>query len=207
MKRFAFTMLELVFVIIVIAILAILAMPNFNRHPLQEAAEQVASHIRYTQHLAMVDDVYDPTDSAWYEKRWQIRFPYTTIAGQTIYYYEVFSDKNKQGNSNLDEEAVDPLTHKTIGDGVTAVGAIPDNAMVNLTKRFGVTSVTGTCVIGGAYRTIAFDNLGRPYLDVYSGLYSNLLPVAGCTIVLNHPDGTATLTVQQETGYVSVTYP
>ncbi|MDO9208669.1 MAG: prepilin-type N-terminal cleavage/methylation domain-containing protein, partial [Sulfuricurvum sp.] len=39
MKRFAFTMLELVFVIIVIGILAVLAMPNFNRHPLQEAAE------------------------------------------------------------------------------------------------------------------------------------------------------------------------
>ncbi len=30
MKRFAFTMLELVFVIIVIGILAVLAMPNFN---------------------------------------------------------------------------------------------------------------------------------------------------------------------------------
>lgn len=207
MKRFAFTMLELVFVIIVIAILAILAMPNFNRFPLQEAAEQVAGHIRYTQHLAMVADVYDQNDSRWYEKRWQIRFPHTTIAGQAIYYYEVFSDKNKQGNSNLEEEAVDPLTHQTIGDGVTAVGTIPDDAMVNLTKRFGVTSVAGTCVIGGAYRTIGFDNLGRPYLDVYTGLYSNLLPVGGCTIILNHPDGTATIRVQQETGYVSIAYP
>jgi Tfp pilus assembly protein FimT len=207
MKRFAFTMLELIFVIIVIAILAVLAMPNFNRNLLQEAAEQVAGHIRYTQHLAMNDDKFDPADPTWYEKRWQIRFPHTTIAGETIYYYEIFSDENKQGNSDLSEEAVDPLTHETIGDGVTAVAAIPDTSMVNLTKRFGVTSVTGTCVIGGAYRTVAFDNLGRPYLDVYTGTYSNIVPAGGCTIILNHPDGTATITVQQETGYVSISYP
>jgi prepilin-type N-terminal cleavage/methylation domain-containing protein len=56
MKRFAFTMLELIFVIIVIGILAVLAMPSFNKNSLAEAAEQVAGHIRYTQHLAMVDD-------------------------------------------------------------------------------------------------------------------------------------------------------
>jgi prepilin-type N-terminal cleavage/methylation domain-containing protein len=33
MKRYAFTLLELVFVIIVIGILAVLAMPNFRGNP------------------------------------------------------------------------------------------------------------------------------------------------------------------------------
>ncbi|MCK9374470.1 MAG: prepilin-type N-terminal cleavage/methylation domain-containing protein [Sulfuricurvum sp.] len=207
MKRLAFTLLELVFVIIVIGILAVLAMPNFSSNPLQQAAMQVAEHIRYTQHLAMVDDKFDQTDPTWWQKRWQMRFPHTTINGIKVYYYEVFSDDNKAGNSNLNEEAVDPLTGQTIGDGVTAVATIPDTSLVNLTKRFGVTSVTGTCVLGGAYRTIAFDNLGRPYLDVYTDIYSNVVPAGGCTIVLNHPDGTATITVQEETGLVSISYP
>jgi len=207
MKRSAFTMLELVFVIIVIGILAVLAMPDFKSNQLQRASEQVAAHIRYTQHLAMIDDKFDQTDATWWQKRWQIRFPHTTINGTVVYYYEVFSDNNKAGNSNLNEEAVDPLTGQTIGDGVTAVAAIPDSSLVNLTKRFGVTSVTGTCVIGGAYRTIAFDHLGRPYLDVYTGVYSNLIPTGGCTIILNHLDGTATITVQEETGFVSISYP
>jgi prepilin-type N-terminal cleavage/methylation domain-containing protein len=208
MKRFAFTMLELVFVIIIIGILAVLAMPNFNTNPLQTAAEQVATHIRYTQHLAMVDDKYDPTDLTWWKKRWQIRFPHTTLAnGDVIYYYEVFRDENKAGNSSLDEEAVDPLTHTTIGDGVTAVASIPDNSIVNLTKRFGIINIGGTCVIGNLYKTLVFDNIGRPYLDAYTNIFDNPVPIGGCTIILQHQsDGNATITIQPDTGYVSISY-
>ena len=54
----AFTMLELVFVIVVSGILAATFIPRFDRDNLQEAADQVISHIRYTQHLAMVDDKF-----------------------------------------------------------------------------------------------------------------------------------------------------
>ena len=207
MKRSAFTLLELVFVLIVIGILAVLAMPNFRGHPLQNAAEQVAAHIRYAQHLAMVDDKYDSTDDTWWMKRWQIRFPHTTINGVVVYYYEVFRDENKAGNSNLNEEAIDPLTHTTIGDGVTAVASIPEKAIVNLTKRYAITLVGGTCVIGGAFPTIVFDNKGRPYLDAYTNIYANPVPAGGCTIVLQHAtDGNATITIAEETGYVSVAY-
>lgn len=209
MKRFAFTMLELVFVIIVIGILAVLAMPSFNRHPLQEAAEQVAGHIRYTQHLAMVDDKFDSDDVNWSQKRWQIRFPNTTIAGESIYYYEVFSDTDKEGNSDKEEEAIDPLTRQTIGDGAQAIGSIPESAMVNLTKKFGITDVGGSCNIlsGASFRPISFDHLGRPYEGVYSGVYTNPVPSGGCTIMLKHEtDGNATITINQETGYVTVAY-
>ncbi|MBD3799541.1 carbamoyl-phosphate synthase large chain [Sulfuricurvum sp.] len=207
MKRFAFTMLEFIFVVIVIGIIAVLAMPNLRRNPLQEAAEQVASHIRYTQHLAMVDDKYDPADATWWQTRWQIRFPHTTIAGEKIYYYEVFRDENKAGNSNANEEAIDPLTRQTLGDGVTAVASISEDAVVNLTKNFGISKVGGTCVMGGAFRTVVFDHLGRPYLDTYTGLYSNPVPNGGCTIQMQHQsDGNATITVQAQTGYVSIAY-
>jgi type II secretory pathway pseudopilin PulG len=194
-----FTLLELVFVIIVIGILAVLAMPNFNRHPLQEAAEQVASHIRYTQHLAMVDDKFDQTDNTWYEKRWQIRF----LTNGAINYYDIFMDENKEGNSAEVEEAIDPLTHERLGTGNTI--NMPRDA-VNLTKKFGITVVGGTCVIAGT-KKIGFDYLGRPYLGISVGVFSNPVPTGGCTIILTHPtDGTATITVEQETGYVSVTY-
>ncbi|MBP1679960.1 MAG: N-terminal methylation [Proteobacteria bacterium] len=203
MKK-AFTMLELVFVIVIVGILSYFVSSSFQRNPLREAADQVVSHIRYTQHLAMMDDKFDPNDATWYEKRWQIRFPHTTILGEVIHYYEVFRDENKQGNSNLNEEAVDPLTGKTIGDGVTAVAAIPDDSLVNLTKKYGITAVNGTCVIGGAYRTIAFDNIGRPYLDVYTGPYSNILLANDCNITLVNPDGNVTITVTKETGYTYI---
>ncbi|MCF6310454.1 MAG: type II secretion system GspH family protein, partial [Sulfurimonas sp.] len=58
MKK-AFTMLELVMVIVVIGILAAVMLPRVASDRLAEAATQVISHIRYTQHLAMVDDQFD----------------------------------------------------------------------------------------------------------------------------------------------------
>ena len=65
MKK-AFTMLELVFVIVIIGILAVVAMPSFQRDTLQEAGNQIISHIRYTQHLAMMDDKFNPADATWF---------------------------------------------------------------------------------------------------------------------------------------------
>ena len=62
MKK-AFTMLELVFVLVVIGILAAVMIPNMQSTALREAAIQVVSHIRYTQHLAMIDDKFDTTDT------------------------------------------------------------------------------------------------------------------------------------------------
>ncbi len=192
-------MLELVFVIIVTGILAIMALPNLKTNMLHRAAEQVAGHIRYTQHLAIVDDKYDPTDETWYKTRWQIRF---LINGST-HYYDVFSDEDKHGNSDAGEEAVDPLTHQRLGSGSTM--NTPKDA-VNLTARYGITNIGGTCAIGGTTK-LGFDYLGRPYLGVSAGVYSNPVPINGCTITLHHPtEGTATITVAAETGYLSVNY-
>ena len=105
MKRFAFTMLELVFVILVIGILAGLAMPNLSTSPLQQAAEQIAGHIRYTQHLAMMEDKYNDQNETWYASNWQIWFRIFN----NKYYYEVFSDKDQETNSDANEEAIDPI--------------------------------------------------------------------------------------------------
>jgi len=199
MKRFAFTMLELVFVIIVIGILAVLAMPSFTSNPLQRAAEQVASHIRYTQHLAMVNDQFDTIDSTWWKERWQIRF----LSNGNTQYYDIFRDENQGGNSDEIEEAIDPLTGMRLGSGNTL--NTPTD-VVNLTDSFSISEIGGTCVNGGTHK-IAFDNLGRPYLNVSTGLFSNPVPNGGCTIVIKHQtDGNATISVQAETGYVSISY-
>jgi len=220
MKRFAFTMLELVFVIIVIGILAVLAMPNFNRHPLQEAAEQVAGHIRYTQHLAMVDDVYDPSDvrfhsilgynpiynGKWFREFWRIRF-YTSSAN---IYYAVFSDKDREGTIDTithTEPAIDPLTQTYLYVGNISTDP-RNNHKMNLTSTYGIASVSSTCDTG--WIEFFFDNLGRPYVNSVSTAptppYSNLLTI-DCNITLVHQtDGNATITIRPETGYVSVTY-
>ncbi|MDP2078308.1 MAG: prepilin-type N-terminal cleavage/methylation domain-containing protein [Sulfuricurvum sp.] len=214
MKRFAFTLLELVFVIIVIGILAVLAMPNFRGNPLQTAAEQVASHIRYTQHLAMIDDKFDPNDSLWFRENWQIEFKSATNV-----FYEIYSDIDHLGNSDSTthkEEATDPLT----GDSLDGNSDITD-----LKKRFGITSIsfssncsgrnnnTGGNPTGGTGKELSFDSIGRPYFyitsatPIVSNIYAYLL-TSDCNITLVHQtDGNATITIHPETGYVSVAYP
>jgi prepilin-type N-terminal cleavage/methylation domain-containing protein len=208
MKRFAFTLLELVFVIVVIGIIAVLAMPNFNSNPLQKAAEQVANHIRYTQHLAMVDDKFDDNNATWYISRWQIRF--YERGNPDDYYYTIFSDKDQNHGADYGagktEIAIDPLTKLKfhIAD---------NNTNMDLTNKFGIQSVVSSCLTAdGTLVTsnkgvFAFDNLGRPYNGISNATspYQYLM-VSDCNITLTHSDGTATITVRPETGYVSVSY-
>ena len=92
-------MLELVFVIVVIGILAAAIIPRMDRDTLYEASEQLLSHIKYTQHLAMTDNVYDDTDAAWFVNRWRIDLNNTTDS------YEI---------TNGTLNAVDPLTRDNI---------------------------------------------------------------------------------------------
>jgi len=201
MKRFAFTMLELVFVIIVIGILAVLAMPSFTSNPLQRAAEQVASHIRYTQHLAMVNDVFDEGKQTWHRARPQISFRQCNDGSS---YYYIGSDSNwNTGHIAESEAAINPLNGKTMywQNAQCQEDAHPtrDPALL-LTDQFGV-RVNSNC---GA--TISFDNEGRPYAAF--GATPNIGQLANdCNITLTHTtEGNATIRIRPETGYVSVNY-
>ena len=83
-NRQAFTMLELVIVITVLGILAALAIPRMQRDLRQEAADNLVSAIRYTQHLAMMDDKTDPGNSMWQRRYWHIRFSTMTVTNAFI---------------------------------------------------------------------------------------------------------------------------
>ena len=73
MKK-AFSLIELVFVIVIIGILAAVIIPSVKSNKLRKAAIQLVSHIKYTQHLAMINDKFEISDNSWYKKRWQIIF-------------------------------------------------------------------------------------------------------------------------------------
>ncbi len=212
--RSAFTMLELVFVIVIIAILGVLALPSFNKNDLELAAEQVASDIRYTQHLAMRDDKFnpDPNDSDWYKKMWQIRFQ--TKSG--IYGYSVFADNNKGRNVDYNEReaALDPIVATPIQ---IFRGTVPlDGSPSNLTKKYKINNISIDCKTSdGSLATanlgvLAFDNMGRPYNGIaYSAGTKPLQYIleGNCDIALVNPNGDITLRVHPETGYVCTINP
>jgi len=220
----AFTMVELVFVIVVVGILSAIFVPRMQGDRLQEAADQVISHIRYTQHLAMVDDRFDPNDNEWYKERWQIMFTRqkVTEGDEKVYWgYLIFSDTSAghSGKAELKEIAVNPLdrSKKLVGGSSTMVmGARYNDANVtnnmNLEKIYGVTDIKfdTSCSPGGTARRIAFDYLGRPMKGDISSLSrsydTNHMITKPCLITLfaGRADNNITISVEPETGFAQI---
>ncbi len=208
MKRSAFSLLELVFVIVVIGILAALSIPNTSYTPIQQVGEQVASHIRYTQHMAMNDDKYDPADATWYREKWQIRF--RRLMNQNG--YVVFSDSDQNRNTDTAEIAIDPLSGERmngfnqwdVGNLTTSYDILGTNLGVQQTCF----TADGTLVATNE-GVFAFDHLGRPYSGVSNaGSDDQYRLAADCNLTLTDASGNrAIITVRAETGSVLVTYP
>ena len=202
MKK-AFTMIELVFVIVVVGVLSYFIASSFQRNTLREAADQIVSHIRYTQHLAMIDDKFDPAQPIWFAENWQMWIQIL----QGSYYYEIFSDRNRLGNSDANEEAIDPLTKNRLGNGSAAVGILPTNRDLLLTEKYGITSIvfTNNCRVGQGGK-IAFDSIGRPFgnvsYDATDPYYKYL--TQDCNITLVNSDRNVTITITQESGYAYI---
>jgi prepilin-type N-terminal cleavage/methylation domain-containing protein len=193
----AFTMLELVIVIVVIGILAATVAPTFQRDTNAEAAQQFLSHVRYTQHLAMVEDKFDPTDATWFRDRWQIR-----LASNGA--YAIFSDANDDGAPDDDEVATDPLNReKRLAGDLISADLISEN--LNLVDEYGV-SIALSSACGGYPLTIAFDHLGRPLLgdisaDTSSYPNGRLLSQPCVLTFSGGSEDDVNVTITPETGY------
>ena len=221
MKK-AFTMLELVVVIVVIGIIAAAALPRINDDHIAEAADQVMSHIRYTQHLAMQDSKFDPTDARWFRKRWSITFTRASFCeGANEWRYSVYHDDgDATGNLNSANEVArdpsDPSKFMSSGwAGISRANCANASSKYNLAKKFGITNVElrGVCRDGNL-QTISFDEFGRPMRSVstpggggaargYDRLVYN---GQNCQIVLSTAKRTATITVTPETGFLQVAF-
>ncbi|QSZ42337.1 prepilin-type N-terminal cleavage/methylation domain-containing protein [Sulfurimonas aquatica] len=225
MKK-AFTMLELVFVIVVIGILAATIIPTVKTNPLQEAAIQLVSHIRYTQHLALVNDQFSTTDTNWYKQRWQIAFSASAAAdNQPAYTIYADTSGSSTGDADKEEVALNPENSAQLMTG----GYSGDNKMdinhadfigmkkLNLGLSYGVDSITlsSTCKVSGSTR-IAFDHLGRPIKGKLGGASgggnaeayeSDNLIQDNCIIVLKDADdNNVSIIVRPETGYATVAF-
>ncbi len=204
----AFTMLEMVFVIIIIGIIAAFALPKFERDIRQEAADNVLSAIRYTQQLALTDNKENPTNNNWQTTLWLIRF--ANINGEWI--YQVGSNMNGRNNINQNEAAIDPSNGKLFfdADGVRQENESPN---IFLTTNYSINNVTfNNCRNDGPIavavnnnRHIAFDYMGRPHRGVLLGGnrdYRTTVTNGNCAITFALSTGdNFTINIARETGY------
>jgi len=178
MKK-AFTMLELVFVIVVAGILAAVIIPNTKTNPVAEAAIDLVSNIQYAKHLAIVDDKYDRTNATWMRNRWQIVLNNNK--------YSIVSD----GNATYAKDPSRPS--KDIKD-------------IDLNDKYTVNmALTGGCL---GKTAITFDNLGRPMVgdisDDNSAYVAGQLMTATCVITLSQGAKSAVIHIEPETGYAHI---
>ncbi len=168
-------MLELVIVIVVAGILAAVMIPRLERDNLREAAEQVVRHIQYTQHLAMVNDVYDDTNANWYQNRWSINLCSTAYAVE---------------RANSTETAEDALTQRDING--------TDNDIADM--GVSISPTTGNCriVFDDLGRPYSFAST-----PVFVSPLGSL-NTADNVITLTANGRTATITVTKQTGFVKL---
>ncbi len=215
MKK-AFTLLELVFVIIVVGVLSAILITRTERSPLQEAAVQLLSDIRYTQHLAIIDDKFDALDSNWYQKRWQIMFG-KNVNSNNQWAYTIFSDTSgaSTGDANENEIAINPMNpNQRMTGGYTGANDLNYSnpnfvgmKKLNLGSSFGVDNINFTCG-----QRLAFDHIGRPMRgdqSTMNGSYhagSDRLLRNNCSIVLRKGTKHISINIEPETGYASITF-
>jgi Tfp pilus assembly protein PilE len=215
----AFTMMELIFILIVIGILAAIIIPKSRDTRLREAADQIVSHIRYTQHLAMMNDKFDPNDNEWYKGRWQIIFGKSKDYTDDKYTYSIFSDKRGTsgkytGNPDISEIAKNPQdTSRLLSGGYAGILKYNEGRAtkeMHIGKKYGITDVTfsNTCSRGGSSR-LAFDYLGRPFMgnivNATMPYDSDRLITSQCIITLTNNAGESiNITVEPETGFARI---
>ncbi len=216
MKRKAFTLLELVLVVVIIGIISAVMVPRLGNTHIDKAAQQVLQHIRYTQHLAMMDNKFDPNDPNWFKKRWQIRFQYTGSSPRKQY-YTIYADADADDIREQDEMAINPLNPIQYLTGDKSYDSTVVTQMMNLYDEYKITGVSLTgCTPGGVSNSqrIAFDYLGRPIIKNVNALDSvyidkdnneNRLVTSDCTLTLsNENEEFIAILIEPETGYAHI---
>ena len=210
----AFTLIELVFVIVVLGILASLAMGRMDRDLRQEAASTILSHIRLTQQLALRDNKHrQDNNPLWQRAYWQFGFRRcgTSIA------YRIGSDTSLGGNgvnglANI-EAALDPIDGKYLRTASCSENARDESPSVLITKKYGILN-SGVVQSGGcSSRSISFDYLGRPHTNsTYNNADFSHIMSTDCNLTFtlstdqdnDGNDDVFTITIKSETGHAFI---
>ena len=205
MKKSAFTMLEVVLVIVVLGILATLAVPRFDRDLRQEAGDSILSNIRYTQHLALMDNKQKFDKAEWQRRFWRIMF---AQCSDGKYFYRIGSDDDMDSTSTFEntEAAIDPANGKPIymsNNGNCNSNTASDNIFIG--KKYGVTVNNGTGGCTG--KSIGFDHLGRPHTGFSASTQPNSASYMSAECIFNFTMSDSTtfqISIQPETGYAQI---
>lgn len=209
MHQKAFTLLELIIVIMTLSIIAFMITPNLQRDIAQEAADSILLSLTYTKHLAMIDNKTNPEAAEWQKSLWQIRF------GQygKVLSYTVGSNSDYDRNIDKSESAIDPVNGKYMHYGHSHAPKQNESPRIFLSYTYGIESVAFNACHGTSHsraKHLAFDHLGRLYRGVTQGASNNfraLVSNKDCILSFTFIDKNIKILkikVEKETGYSSI---
>ena len=218
MKK-AFTMIELIIVLVVVGIIASYTIPRIKRDIRAEAINHMLTMIRYTQNLALHDSKHNRFNPRWQKAYW--RFQIANCSNGSGLYYLIGTDINYNNGIDQNESAVDPSNGKlTFWTGYEDCTKYSTSSLykkvspnIFITQRYGIKAVTfNSCQIYKNRRTrssarhIGFDRLGRPYKSFTASTKPNNwgYMVKDCTIRFDFIDSSInpfTITIPNESGY------
>jgi len=215
----AFSMIELVFVIVVLGILAAMALPRLDRDYREEAVTSIISSLMYAKHMALTDNVTNPQNDKWQRAFW--RFGIGKCSDDGIFYY-IGSDKNYDGKIDVNEAIADQSTGKVMmaDETLPCKSDVDKNVSSNilLTKKYSIddsmitfsncTPVDSDKDDLGKY--VGFDYFGRihkGFLDSTSPDFSSRVHT-DCQITLSFKNdlNDVVITIESDTGFISVDY-
>ncbi|WP_257912891.1 hypothetical protein UPTC15622_00433 [Campylobacter lari] len=182
----AFTLIELVFVCIILSLLFSMAYVYYKPDYLRLGAEQVLNDIKYTRHLALIQNDFRAKEfniakREWFKAKWQLYFIRSKSATNNEQTYTIFLDKNGDGNANIGknminkdrEIAVDLINPDILMNsgqsGVINQNDSKANLKYNIEKTYGISKVLFEGACKGSTRLI-FDDYGRLYTPLKNAM-------------------------------------
>ncbi len=230
-KRNAFTMIELIVVLVVLAIIASYSIPRVKRDTRLEAMTQMLHMIRYTQNLALHDSKHRRYDSRWQRAYWKFQIYKCKNTNDTYFLIGTNNDLNYNSDPNnisIEEAAIDPSNGKPLfwKGGIVYGWKCPNNTLdietkgvspnIFITKKYGINNVVfNDCKVyknsetKSSVKHIGFDGFGRPYKSFTNTTKPDHwgYAVEVCSITFSFTDTSInpfTIDIDNETGYATV---
>jgi len=227
-EKNAFTMIELIVVLVVLGIIAANSIPRLKRDTRTEAINHMLTAVRYTQYLALHDTKHRRDDSRWQKSFW--RFQVYKCSRSSDLFYMIGTDIDLNRKLNRSETAVDPSNGKFTFWNTSKLCPKNGNDALNndvspnifITQKYGINNVDfGTCLIytgqhsSSTARHIGFDGFGRPHrsfigrYDYQGAVRPNHWGITrdNCEITFEFKDTSIAsfkIIIENETGYAYV---
>jgi len=166
MKKNSFTLIEIIFILVLLSIILTFSIPKQQLSKIKLAKQQIITHLKYTRYIAMIDNKYYYDDNLWHKKLWNIKFLKCNkdIGG---IYYVIYSNTKKPNKWNIskDETLIDPFT----GNYIYSTSKCQQDSLydkskyVLLTNYYGIKDIKISCNDTSSLGQIYFDNKGIAY--------------------------------------------